>query len=269
MVKAPLIPQTYTNPGPPPTPVKTMTRWSQFLGSIAAGEGVQESMMKHYMTRADIEACVRESPDERARWNEARIAARKRTWSVIDIEEILEDISSGTPIVEAVNKIKPGSHAFKSFTDLCCSDPELHAQYLRALKSRAVLLGEDVLRISDGDGTPDTCTTDKGGEIPNNAKVNRDKLRVDARTRLMSAWFPKLFGEKKDTQVNVQIVNHAQRLEEARQRRDTREVAPRVSTEVIEAAFRPLLGKDDTTSAQVDTSGWDDVPRSTVWRETE
>lgn len=43
--------------------------------------------------------------------------------------------------------------------------------------------------------------------------MNRDKLRVDTRTRLMSAWYPKPFSEKKgDVQVNVQV-NHARRLE--------------------------------------------------------
>jgi hypothetical protein len=245
-----------------------MTRWSQFLGSIAAGEGIQESMLKHRMTSSDIEACVR-MPEERARWNDARIAARKRAWSVLDIEEIFEKIASGDPVGAAVEAVKGGGRqAIASFVDLCTSDPELNAHYLRALKSRAVLTGEDVLNIVDDGAGKDYLDNGKGGLIPDNAAVNRAKLRADARLRLMGNWFPKLFGEKQAAQVNVQIVNHAERLEQARQRRDTRSVAPRISHDVVEAAFREV-GKNDTTSQQVDTSGWDDVPVSTVWRETE
>lgn len=256
-MQAPLLPRNIEQPATV-SKERILSRWSQFLGSIAIGISPQDAMLKHLITSAEIEACVRE-PEERARWTEARIAARKRAWNVLDIEDIFEKISGGMTIVEAVESIRPGGTT--AFADLCCSDPELNAHYLRALKSRAVLLAEDVLKISDGDGTPDTCTTDKGGEIPNNAKVNRDKLKVDARTRLMSNWFPKLFGEKQQTQVNVQIVNHAQRLEEARQRRDTRSAAPRISHDVVEAAFREVPAPD--------TNEWDDVPKSTVWLENE
>jgi len=263
-MQVPATPRGLPNPGAPPVPQKTLSRWTLFLGELAVGTPLADAMLKHYMTRADIESCVRSAPEERARWNDARLAARKRAWSAFDIEDILGRIAAGTPITEAVDEVRPGGSA--EFTYLCTADPDLHEQYLRALKSRAILLGEDTLKISDGDGD-DVLDNGKGGQIPNGAKVNRDKLRVETRTRLMSNWFPKLFGEKAQTNVAVQIVNHAARLEEARGRAASRSATPRISQDIVEAAFREVPSREVPESPVE----WDDLPKgaaiSTQWLE--
>lgn len=242
---------------------KTLDRWTLFLGSITAGVHLEEAMLHHRLTSSDIEAYVLD-PEQRARWHEARIAARKRKWSVLQLEEIFAKISAGDSAVAAVEAVTGNIGSFSSFTDLCASDPELNTHYLRAMKSRALIESDKLFSIADGDGKGDYLDNGKGGRIPDNAKVNRDKLRADTRLRLMSSWYRKLFGEKEAPQVNVQIINHAQRLAEARQRRDTRQVVPRVSHEVIEAAFSevPTLEQD---------MSWDDLPKgegvSTIWQE--
>jgi hypothetical protein len=263
----PATPRSLVDPGAPPTPVKTLSRWTLFLGEIACGTSVQDAMLKHYMKRADIEACVRASPEERVRWNDARMAGRKTKWSAFDIEEIFGHIASGTPIKESVDLVRSGQA--KEFSFLCASDPEFNRMYLEAVKARAIGASEEILKIADGDGEGDYLDNGKGGFVPDNAKVNRDKLRVDTRSKLMGAWYGKLFGEKKgDVQVNVQV-NHAERLEQARQRRDWRTSTRGLTPEVIEAAFKSL--PDAIPPPAVEKAEWDDVPAveavSSEWRE--
>jgi hypothetical protein len=268
----PALPRSVVDPPGEPLPTG-LTRWSMFLGELAAGLSLEECMLKYRMRRADIEAHVRVSQTERERWTAARLAARKRLWSTFDLEEIFANIASGMPIAKAIGAaqgLPEGKAAFseqvRDFTYLCSADADLHEQYLAACKSRALVLSEDLLEVADGDGTGDYLDNGKGGFIPDNAKVNRDKLRVDTRKALMGNWFPKLFGEKKgDTQVNIQF-NHAERLEQARQRRDGRE-ATKLTPQIIEAAFRevpaveaPAAPAAPAAPVALDREAWDDVP---------
>lgn len=239
--------------GPPPTPLKTLSRWNQFLGTIASGVLLEDAMLKHYMSRADIEACCRSSHEERQRWDDARLAARRRKWSVFDLEDVFQRIAGGMKVTEAVQQVK--GYICNDFNSIVITDPTLNLQYMAALKSRAMILAEDIIDISDDDSN-DVIDGPKG-QIPNNAAVGRSKLRVETRTRLMGSWFPKLFGDQKNNvQVNVQV-NHAARLEEARARATTRKpTAPKgIPEHVIEAAFAESVSEE-----QLDTSWLDEKP---------
>ena len=230
-------------PGAPPVPEKTLSRWTQFLGSIAVGIPLADAMLKHYMTRADIEACVRSSPDERTRWDDARLASMKANWSALDLEDVFERIAGGEKIKDAVDAIKPGG--YKAFIKLITRDNELNEAYARALKARAVTVSDEVLDIVDEDEN-DTLSGEKG-EIPNNAAVNRSKLKAEMRMRLMGHWHPKLYGDQKNAvQVNVQV-NHAERLASARARAKTHTVSRKpaaITQDVIDAAFKDYSEQD-------------------------
>lgn len=262
----PATPRSFKDPPDSPVPVKVLTKWDLFLGEIAAGMKIEDAMMKFFIKRAEIEACIRLSPEQRQRWNEARMAGRKTVYSALDLEDFFRDISSGDTIKEAYNKVWQGcpSEHFANLMFLCTQDPEYKDMYEAALKARALQMSEQILEISNGDGTGDYLDNGKGGFTPDGAKVNRDKLRVETRRGLMSSWYPKLFGEKKgDTNVNVQI-NHAAALEAARSRRDTKGTVKPITHDVVEAAFRPRAALPPAENE------WDDVPKeatSTVWRE--
>jgi hypothetical protein len=303
-------PHGLTDPPAPPVPVKTLSRWTLFLGDIASGTPLQEAMLKHFMKRADIEACVRSSAEERVRWNDARVAAKRSSWSAFDLEEIIENIAGGMPVMKAIETALGSNYTEtkrKDFLYLCTADPEINDLFTKALASRAVNTSEEITAIADGDGKGDYLDNGKGGLIPDNAKVNRDKLRVDTRYRLMASWNARMFGEGKgDVQVNVQV-NHAERLEQARQRRDGRvatKAPEKLDPAVIEAAFRTLpapatdkgafgrielpshaaretnaiqaLRADEVKALTVEREEWDDVvdsrqptvaTESTEWRE--
>ena len=259
------VPRTLQDPGPPPTPQKTLTRWNQFLGSISTGMLLQDAMLKHFMTRADIEACCL-VPEERKRWNDARLAARKRTWSALDFEDIFQRIAAGEKVKDAIDAVRGTvGNSTTDFMAIILADAALNEQYMTALKSRAIKLGEELIDIADDDSR-DTLVNDKG-PLPNNAAVNRDKLRVETRQRLMGSWFPKLFGDQKNQmQVNVQV-NYAERLEAARARAKGQRAAITKAPDpaVVEAAFREL------PAAETDTSWLDEKPKEdpldTTWLE--
>lgn len=238
---AAMTPRHMPDPGPPPTPEKTMSRWSLFLGSVASGMLLPDAMLKHYMTRADIEACVRLGPEERQRWDEARLAAQKKNWSAFDLEDVLQKIAGGEKIRDAIEAVKPGGAGYHGFMDLVIQDAEFHERYLRSLKARSLLVGEEIVEIADDD-SQDVLHNEKG-PLPNNAAVNRSKLRVETRQRLMSSWYPKLFGEQKQAVTVAVQINHAEKLEAARTRAKTQSAIKRVTPAVIEAAFTEI--KDD------------------------
>lgn len=248
-------PRGLPDPGAPPKPIQTLSRWVQFLGSIAAGIALPDAMLKHFISRADIEACIRSSDEERTRWDEARLASMKRGWSAFDFEDIFERIAGGMPVQQAIAEVRgvaTGGPLYSAFNRIIIADATLNGLYMAALKARSLAMQDEILDIADDDAG-DVIAGPKG-DIPNNAAVNRSKLKVETRTRLMGAWHTKMFGEQKQqTQVNVQV-NHAVRLEEARARRDTRAV-PAIPQRVLDAAFSEIVPAG--TSASND---WDDVP---------
>lgn len=256
----PVTPRGLPDPGAPTVPQTTLSRWSQFLGSIAAGIHLPDAMLKHYISRADIEACIRSDSAERQRFDDARLAALKVKWSVFDLEDVFERIAQGMPVgkaIAAVRGIADASAPTGEFNRLVVLDTILNEQYMRALKSRALILGEEI--IEQADDSSNDMASGKNGDIPNNAAVNRSKLKVETRLRLMGSWFPRLFGEAKNqVQVNVQV-NHAKQLEEARARRDNKGLSAPVrsiSQDVVDATFRDASAGEDTS--------WLDNPDSTT-----
>lgn len=262
MSSLPLIPRDTPNPEAPPTPVKTLTRWDSFLGELAAGAKLADAMKKCYITRADIETCTRSEPLQMQRWNEARIAARIRTWSVLEIEDIFDKYAQGSTILEAVTAVTGDPDRASGFYTLINRDADLLARFKAAQEASAIARMEEILPIAD-DTSGDTLDTGgKSGVIPNNAAVARAKLRVESRFRAAGLLNSRLYGEKKD-QINVQVnVNHAEQLEAARERAKTRD-KPRPVARIVDAQFSEV----PPVPAADDTSWMDDKPADTVWRE--
>ena len=261
MSQLPLTPKSLPNPGKPPTPSKTVERWDSFLGAIASGTPLADAMLKTYISRADIETMTRLPGGlELARWTEARHAGRKSAWSILDFEEIFARIAEGSTVVEALTAVR-GTKDAVGFYHIINSDPELNAMFRKAKEACSINMVEDILPLAD-DKTGDVIDTPKG-PIPNNAAVQRSKLQVDTRLRIVGSYHSRLFGEKKD-QVNVQVnINHAERLEEARNRATLRDkkITPKQMRDAIDATFSE---KPPAPAAEA----WEDEkPTDAIWRE--
>jgi hypothetical protein len=256
----PNTPFDLPNPGLPAVPSKTLTRWDTFIGDIASGMPLADAMLKTYISRADIETMCRldDGGMQKQRWEEAERAGRKRAWTVFELKDIFGFIAEGKTIKDAqlaaVGKFDP------TFSRLLVDDPDMNAQYRKALEARSLTVVEEIIGIVDDDSR-DTLETAKG-PIPNMAAVSRDKLKSETRLRVAGAWNTKLYGEKKDNvQVNVQI-NHAERLEEARTRAQLKDkrVTPKQMQAAIDATF-------SEKTVDNDTAWMDEKPADSQWRE--
>lgn len=253
------------DPGRPPTPTKTLTRWDSFLGELASGTALEEAMKRTYVCRADIETMCRleDGGIQRQRWDDARLAGKKRAWTMFEFEEFFARIAQGLTVDAAMMAIKGVTADQTDVYYLMAMDADLRTRYKAAKEAHSLIIGESVIGIAD-DKTGDVLDGPKG-PIPNTANVNRDKLRVDTRFRYIGSYNQKLFGEKKDN-VNVQVnIDHAGRLEEARERAllQDKRVTPKQMTSAIDAVF-----SEKTAAAPAEDTSWmDDKPTDTMWRE--
>jgi hypothetical protein len=229
MSELPLLPRT-PDPEHKPGMPKTLTRWDFFLGDLAAGTPVEEARQKHLLTRADIETIIRADPMQMQRWDEARAASERSAWSIFQIEEIMDNIARGMTVNKAVLAVVGNNN--HDFYVVIGRDPDIARRYKQALEIAALREHEEIREIADDSSNDVLDTGGKSGRVPNNAAVARSKLQVDARFRRAGQLNARLFGEAKQ-QVNVQVnLNHAERLEECRERARTRGPSKRQAIDV-------------------------------------
>jgi hypothetical protein len=265
----PVVPRDLPNPGKPSFPIKTLDRWDQFIGSVASGMKLAEAMEKHYIARDDIESVTRSDPIQFQRFMDATRAAKRRSWSVLDIQEVLDRVSSGMKVADAVAEVTGSASNYMGFLQIVNQNAELKLAYREAKEVASLGWSETLMDMAndDSDDVIESEKETKSGAVittrlPNGAAVQRSKLQVDTQYRLMSAWHGKQFGEKKDTQVTVNV-NHAEVLEEARERaRNQGRITRQEKAQAIEAEVVPVL-PDDTSWMDAEPSG----SVSTIWRE--
>lgn len=105
--------------------------------------------------------------------------------------------------------------------DFPCSDtvnewrfdyPEFSEQYTLAKRQQAELLAEEIITISDDDY--DDLVQGEHGMIPNAARVNRHRLRVDSRKWVACKLLPKVYGDKSEVKSDVTVNVHEDMLKE-------------------------------------------------------
>lgn len=246
-----------------------LTHWDLFLKAIADGVELPKAMKEFRIAQTDINAITRD-PLQSERFQAARLDAIRSRWSALDLEETYARIARGTVPAQAVKEVRGSEEAVAEFFQLVEGMPDIGSQFERAMRIRTLNAEAELLVISD-DKSGDVLSTAKG-PIPSSAAVGRSKLQVDTRLRLAAAWNPKRYGEKQAPQVNVQINNHAERLEAARERATNRGAVPqlKIARDVGDATFseKPVptrqelrAAADQRKAADLDTS-WMDFPEA-------
>jgi hypothetical protein len=82
--------------------------------------------------------------------------------------------------------------SFVTFYEWLNADAELSNQYSLACEVRAEKIFEDVLRIADGID-----------EVDEPVKIQRDRLKIDARKWMLGRMVPKKYGEKIEVDASV------------------------------------------------------------------
>ena len=71
----------FNDPPAPPTPVKIVSRWEQFLGALTTGQTIEDAMLACFIKRREIQAMINSGPLERKRYQEAKVAGlRSAQW---------------------------------------------------------------------------------------------------------------------------------------------------------------------------------------------
>lgn len=81
--------------------------------------------------------------------------------------------------------------------------PEFRNMYAEAKMQQADYLSEEIIEIAD-DSTNDT-EFKRGEKVENREWVNRSRLRVDTRKWLASKLYPRVYGDKIQSDINAKV----------------------------------------------------------------
>lgn len=90
--------------------------------------------------------------------------------------------------------------------------PEFANLYAKAKREQADLFAEEILDISDDDY--DDMFQGEHGMVPNSARIQRHRLRVDSRKWIACKLLPKVYGDRSTNESTVTIINPADALKE-------------------------------------------------------
>ena len=114
-------------------------------------------------------------------------------------EEICERLSKGEPLaVICRDERMPAYRTVYHWQD---DHPEFLANVARARTDGYESLAVDCLHISDDNGR-DVRFTEKGAVVVDTDVIQRAKLRVETRLKLLACWDPKRYGPKVEANVN-------------------------------------------------------------------
>lgn len=111
------------------------------------------------------------------------------------VEEICERLSEGEPLAQICRDANmPG---VQTVYDWMSSKPGVSVAIARAREIGEDVIALDCLFIADDNGK-DTRILEDGREVTDADVVQRAKLRIDTRLKLLAKWNPKKWGEKLD-----------------------------------------------------------------------
>ena len=104
---------------------------------------------------------------------------------------IIERVSTGETLTSVCRDLGVGTRTVYDWME---ADTELSAQFARARASGYDAIADECMEIAD-DGSGDYIITDDGPAL-NKEHIQRAKLRVETRLKLLAKWDPKRYGDK-------------------------------------------------------------------------
>lgn len=115
-----------------------------------------------------------------------------------NMEAILQGLSDGVPLRQLCRNLSISKSEVYRWKD---DDAEFSGRFARARELGFDALAEEALEIAD-DGTNDWMKRERqSGEVDdavNTEHIQRSKLRVETRLKLLAKWDPKRYGERVD-----------------------------------------------------------------------
>lgn len=117
-------------------------------------------------------------------------------------QRIIDGLCDGIPLRELCRQ--EGMPNWRTVYHWLDADPELAARVARARELGFDAIAEDILDIAD-DGTNDWVERKRQNgtvmTVIDSEHVQRSKLRIETRLKLLACWDPKKYGEKKTTAI--------------------------------------------------------------------
>lgn len=112
-------------------------------------------------------------------------------------QAIVDRVSAGETLTSICRDI---GVATRTVYDWMEADPELSAQFASARARGYDAIADECLSIADDD-SQDYIETEDGPAL-NREHIQRSKLRVETRLKLLAKWDPKRYGERLQADVN-------------------------------------------------------------------
>lgn len=106
--------------------------------------------------------------------------------------EIVERLSKGEPLMSICRD--KGFHR-SQVTRWRQAKPEFDAAFLEARDEGFDVIATDCMDIAD-DGSRDYKPGEQGGYVPDTDHIQRSKLRIETRLKLLAKWDPRRYGER-------------------------------------------------------------------------
>lgn len=114
------------------------------------------------------------------------------------VDEICQRLSAGEPLAQVCrDDHMPHPSTVRDWAD---ASPAVSRLIARAREDGHDAIARDALNIAD-DGTRDYSVDEEGRQVVNHDHIQRSKLRVETRLKLLAKWDPKRYGDKLQTEL--------------------------------------------------------------------
>lgn len=138
---------------------------------------------------------------KRARGVPAKANGRPTVRTPEIVDEILTDIAKGTPMAQICRR--PHMPARENVWRWATADTDFGAALAKARLEGFDVIAEETMEIAD-DARNDWMDSDEDGKGKrfNAEHVQRSKLRIETRLKLLAKWDPKRYGEFQRTEIS-------------------------------------------------------------------
>ena len=117
---------------------------------------------------------------------------RPSTYRLATVETICKRLAKGEPLAQICRT--KGMPGLTTVWEWSKSKPEVSERIARAREAGFDMIAMDALDIAD-DGSRDYTKDEKGHLAIDHDHIQRSKLRVETRLKLLAKWDPKRYGE--------------------------------------------------------------------------
>jgi len=192
----------------------TPLRWQKVIEATAHGKNRKQAAKAAGISRRTVDAYLISNVSAHSQLRDAHLLHLRREWPSERCEEFLVLIARGKTMQVAADKLDIGKRSLGQLYRLFLYDKAYRKMYDEARELQAETFVDQVLDISD-DSERDY---QENGKI-NHEVVNRSKLRIETRWRVMGAMVKRRFGDHKHVELEGSInLNHAAVLSGGRRR---------------------------------------------------